>query len=463
MTEDCISNFEVSLVYEPFEQTLKSYVDSRLFSIREASKKKAAPIEHMVNEYCAWALKACHAVVNIAILLNLHTTGTYALNLEWFVIDKNENVKFLIPAFHSLMRPLSALEFEAVMANLTAEGRWCYEGEPKDFSSNENSMNSTRILNYAAGVIIFYVLFGEPPFGVQPAAKKHKSKEESKWEVNASPTDKYHHYDIASIEHTVKNSVLYNRLDGSQAHVSKVVELVMMLGDVYGVQQPADMQATFDPLLELLGYLETTLGIDSSKSDLEFFLKLMEDHPLLIDSNDILQIKAHLPSNLTVICDNSKKFKLFQVLFDDMVIMDFYRPYKGNSDTAERKKSTDWQWSANNSSVGLVCKFYYSERVWIEASFSSEFKPISIKLSEDEKKKHIKNTTFNSFLYDTYRITPIENLIDKWNVFLDNVDKKKSSDSQFMAMATAADIFDEYRQQSIFEVSDLSSEKSRLG
>jgi hypothetical protein len=462
-TEDCISNFEVTLIYEPIDTSLKSFVDSWHARLKEASKKKGFESSGMCQEFMEWAIEACYCVVNVALLLSIHTKKTLALNLDWFFVDSDNKVKFLLPIFQSVMKPLSPLEFDAVFPQLTAEARWCYEGELKDSQSQAGGATARRLLNYAAGVIVFYVLFGEPPFGKGDPLKKKRTLEESKPEAKWAKPDRTQHYEQASIEYTLNNSVLLKVLDRNQSQIARIVELVMMLGDLTRVSETNDSLANFDPLLELLSLLDTCFPTDSKKTDLEVFLRFVEEHPCFLEKEGVLQQKAYLPSNLVAICDNSKRFKLFQILFDDSVIMDLHRPSTAASAGLMRKHTLHWQNETGSSSVGFLCKFYYSELTWLEASFSLDNKPISVKLLVDDKKNPIKDTIFNNFLSDTYRIRPIDTLIDKWTSFLSLVEKKESKESHFAQLSKSCEVFDEYRQQPAFDVADLANDQSRLG
>jgi hypothetical protein len=463
MTEDCISNFEVALVFEPFEQSLKEYVDFRHRKLKDLSKKKGADPGSAARDYFGWALESCRVIANIALLLSLHTKKTMALNLEWFFVDHDEKLKFLIPCFHSLIRPLTPLEMDAVLNNLSNEAKWCYEAEFKDSHSQPSGAHSRKILNYSAGVIMFYILFGVPPFGSVPKTKKEKAKEESKWESKMSNVDKLHHYDPISIDFSVKNSLIFTQLEGNQGQISKIVEFILLLGEVKKVQDSDDNLAPFDPLLELLSYLETSLKMEPTANDLEYFLSAIEEHPSLSDTNHIMQAKAYLPSNLIVICDNSKKFKLYQILFDNMVIMDFHRPYNASQlSFLGRKNTMALNSDTSKTSVGFICKFYYSEVAWLEAHFSVDLKPLSITLLVDEKKPSIKTKNFHHFLSDSYRIIPIDNILESWTKFLTDIEKKEAKDSRFISMIKTSEVFDEYNQQMALSIADFNNEKSIL-
>lgn len=459
---DHISHFTVSIIYDPFSKKLKDHVDLNHHKINELIRKKASQslITESVKDYYSWALRACHSIAYLGSVISLQYIKTGCLNFDWLFLDAKDNVRLLLPLFHPVMKSMTPSEFDLVAKNLSESAAWCLNHKVYSTDSQMSAAYIGRqLMNYSAGVIMFYILFGVPPFEADIPILTKKEKENGIYPQPVYPPSKDQQFCNLSIESCFKRSWISTYIDKKDTSLQKLVNLITLLGDPSLIKHSEKELAAFDPLLETIDFLESVMDNIPITRDTSFFLAMIEEHANFIENQEQLQVKAYLPSNIFVLCDNSKKCQEYQILLDGMVLMNLQRPAKVKNQPTRLKTNTMW---GEQKEPEIKCKYYFSETVWIEVDFTEKMRPIRAKFLVDEKNKHLRETTYTEFLSSSYRVLPFDSLIEKWNSFLIQSEKREVKEVPFSTFKKNSDIISEYSQASLFDSAAVENQDSSL-
>ena len=418
---DKISYFLVEVVYEDFYSPL--YTSSKKQDIKTPLQPKSAGKKahlsvgsYSIKNEVPVKSKAemVYQLSYIAFVMQMYFGKVVGFcNFDWLFISNKGDIKILLPTYSLILTAKTLEDLTISLRQIQGDTRWCHQ--PQWFTWEKAKLNPpslTNVLEYSLFVVIYFVVFGQLPFG----------KDNPQLSI----------IDLERVENALKDSP-FAKLDSSKSlHITH--NLLLLIKPIEEGKESSN-----NPILEILMAIESLLPNTAHISDIKFLFSTVEDQETFLDG-DGLQAKAILPANLSIIKENNKKSgRVYQIMFNDMQLMELILPV--------------------NPSVQTKLKYFFSETAWLEMSLTPAFTPVSAKFMSGQSRHHIKEMVYSDFPED-YRILNFRATISRWVDFLASVEKKSAGESATHGGGTQGlELINEYTYKSLFEMASGNDDR----